>query len=122
MMKDDEKFADEVFEKISVYERKKKKRRRVLAGVLSGGFACTCVCVLIALCAATLLPGGKNDATEAPGGAPGENLDGDEGNIDENPGEEESGSFWKIVPESGLDSGESDSVFWLVCGRRDRRN
>lgn len=49
MMKDDEKFADEVFEKISAYERKKKKLRRVLAGVLSGGFACTCACVLIAL-------------------------------------------------------------------------
>ncbi|HIU59428.1 MAG TPA: hypothetical protein IAC57_04920 [Candidatus Scatosoma pullistercoris] len=107
MMKDDEKFADEVFEKISAYERKKKKRRRVLAGVLSGGFACTCVCVLIALFAATLLPGGKNDATEAPGGAPGDNLDGE---IDENPEEEESGSFWEIVPDSEWDF-KSDSGF-----------
>ena len=97
MMKEDEHFADELFEKRSAYERKKKKLRRVLAGVLSGGFACTCACVLIALFAATLLPGGKNDATEAPGGAPGENLDGE---IDENPGEEESGSFWEIVLNS----------------------
>ena len=47
MMKDDEKFADEVFEKISAYERKKKKRRRVLAGVLSGGFACAFTLCLI---------------------------------------------------------------------------
>ena len=110
MMKDDEKFADEVFEKISAYERKKKKLRRVLADVLSGGFACTCACVLIAVFAATLLPGGKNDATKAPGGAPGDNLDGDDGEIDENPGEEESGSFWEIVPDSESDF-KSDSGF-----------